>query len=67
MFDKLKAALDGKKTYLIALFILLGVAVEKLGGIDIPGFDPGQDWLGYVLGAIGLGTLRAGVTKSGPA
>lgn len=53
----------GKRTYIIVVFFLIGVALEKLVGFDIPGFDPGQDWLAYVLGALGLGGLRAAVSK----
>lgn len=62
---KLQDILSGKKTYIIVAIGLLAVAAEKIGGIDIPGFDPGSDWLGYVLGLLGIGAVRAGVTKSG--
>lgn len=55
--------LQGKKTYIIAAVLLILVVIEKAIGIDIPGFDPGEDWLGYILGALGLGTLRAGIGK----
>ena len=55
--------LAGKKTYIIAAFLALGVALEKLAGIDIPGFDPGADWLNYILAAAGLSSLRAGLAK----
>jgi hypothetical protein len=60
-------ALEGRKTYVIVALGILCVLAEKFAGIDIPGFDPGSDWLGYIMGLLGLGTLRAGVTKSGPA
>lgn len=50
--------LSGKKTYVIAIAtgILAGLQAY---GIVIP------DYVYALLGAIGLGTLRAGVTKSG--
>jgi hypothetical protein len=30
-------------------------------GIDLLGIDVSTDWLSHVLGALGLGTLRAGI------
>jgi len=30
--------------------------------IDVPGVDVGSDWLSQVLVALGLGTLRAGLS-----
>ena len=52
--------LTGYKTYVIAALILLCVFAEKILGFDIPGFEVGDDWLAFVLGALGLGTARAG-------
>lgn len=57
-------ALQGKKTYIIAALVVVLVGIEKFAGIDVPGFDPGQDWLAFILGALGLSSLRAGVAKS---
>jgi hypothetical protein len=54
---------DGYKTYLAALAIVLCVVVEAGFGIDIPGFDVSQDWLGWLLAAFGLGGLRSAITK----
>jgi len=54
---------QGYRTYIVVAVFLLCVAVEKLLGIDIPGFDLGQNWLETVLGALGLGTLRAALGK----
>jgi hypothetical protein len=51
----------GYRTYIVAGTLLLAVIVEKGLGIDVPGIDVGADWLTHILGAIGLGTLRAGV------
>lgn len=64
IITKIRAVLDGAKTYIIAAILVLGVIAEKGLGFDIPGFDVGADWMTVVLGALGLGTLRAGVAKS---
>lgn len=50
----------GYRTYIIAAVLVL--VVEKGLGIDVPGVDVGSDWLTHVLAALGLGTLRAGIT-----
>ncbi|MFM8700007.1 MAG: hypothetical protein ACKOC1_01215 [Hyphomicrobiales bacterium] len=42
--------------------LVLVVVVEKGLGIDVPGVDVGSDWLTQILAALGLGTLRAGIT-----
>ena len=52
----------GYRTYIIAAVLVLVVAVEKGLGIDVPGVDVSSDWLTHVLAALGLGTLRAGIT-----
>lgn len=54
----------GYRTYIIAVTLVLVVLVEKGLGIDVPGVEVGSDWLTYVLGALGLGTLRAGVAST---
>ena len=56
--------LNGYKTYLVALFVVLGVVMSKLFGWDIPGFHPGDNWMDYVLAAAGLGAMRHGVSKT---
>ena len=53
----------GYRTYIIAAVLVLVVVVEKGLGIDVPGVDVGPDWLTLVLGALGLGTLRAGIAS----
>lgn len=60
---KAPAILEGKKTYILIVIFILGVIAEKAFGWDVPGFEPGPDWLQQILGAIGLGTLRASVGK----
>lgn len=60
---KSPAVLEGKKTYILITIFILGVVAEKALGWDVPGFDPGPDWLQQILGAIGLGTMRAAVGK----
>ncbi len=55
--NDLLEALKGKKTYLItALVVILG-ALQGLDVFIMP------DWSWPIIGAIGLGTLRAGVNK----
>ena len=49
--------LKGKKTYIIALVVGLLAAAQSLG-------YPIPDWVYAILGAAGLGTLRAGVSNS---
>jgi hypothetical protein len=56
-------ALKGKKTYGIVAIFLLCVAAEKLVGLDIPGFQVGNDWLQMTLAMLGIGTLRAGISQ----
>ena len=51
--------LSGKKTYIIAVLAGIVVAVQSLGYIDN---DMATTILGF-LGAGGLATLRAGVSK----
>ena len=52
----------GYRTYIIAAVLMLVVVVEKGLGFDVPGIDVGTDWLSHVLAALGLGTLRAGLS-----
>ncbi|MCA3647231.1 MAG: hypothetical protein INF17_13135 [Methylobacterium sp.] len=52
----------GDRTYIIAAVLVLVVVVEKGLGIDVSGVDVGPDWLTHLLAALGLGTLRAGIT-----
>lgn len=54
-------ALKGKKTYLVVAIFLVCVAIEKLAGIDIPGFAVENNWLEMTLAMLGIGTLRAGI------
>lgn len=58
--DALMTWLDGKKTYLTALVILICGVLAGFG-ITVP------EYVWGALAAIGLGFLRVGVTKSGPA
>ena len=62
--DKIKGFMSGYRTYAIVAIGLLCVAAETLLGIDIPGFDTGGNWLEYVMGLLGLGTVRAGVAAA---
>jgi len=63
--NSLVNVLKGKKTYIIAVVLVLIVICEKVLGIDIPGAEvvnPGE----YILAALGISSLRAGIDKSGP-
>lgn len=57
--------LEGKKSYIIAAMVLLMVAVEKGLGIDVPGVVVDDNWMLVVANALGLGSLRAGISKLG--
>ena len=56
-------ALKGKKTYLVVAIFLVCVAIEKLGGIDIPGFNVDGNWLEMTLAMLGIGGIRAGIAN----
>lgn len=61
------AALGGKKTYIVAAVAVLYAVVFI--GLDLDGNPSVPDWgaaFAYILAALGLSGLRAGVTKSGP-
>lgn len=55
--------LKGKKTYVVAAAVLLIAVLEGIVGIDIPGAEVTNP-LPYILAALGLGALRAGVSKT---
>lgn len=66
--DKLLAllkldALQGYRTYVIAATLIVLVLIEKGAGIDLPGVDFGDDWLAFILAALGLGAARAKYTE----
>lgn len=54
-------SLAGKKTYLVVGIFLVCVAIEKLGGIDIPGFNVDGNWLEMTLAMLGIGGVRAAI------
>ena len=54
--------LSGRKTYLVAALMGVLAMARTLGWLDEQSY---QTVLGLLAG-LGLGTLRAGVTKSGP-
>lgn len=55
--------LQGYKTYIVAAAVVMIALCEGVLGIDIPGAEMQQDWVNYVLGALGFSALRAGVGK----
>lgn len=52
----------GYRTCIIAVALVLVALVEKGLGIDVPVVDVRSEWFTHVLAALGLGTLRAGIT-----
>jgi len=63
----MKEFLSGKKTYVVALVAILYAVVFI--GLDLDATPSVPNWneaFVYILAALGLGGLRAGVTKSGP-
>ena len=66
MIHDLRTALSGRKTHIVAAIAVLLGLLEGAFGIDIPGVDIGDDWVGYILGGLGFSTLRLGVAKSAP-
>lgn len=49
--------LEGKKSYLVAAAAAVVALLQGGFGVEIP------EWLGYILGALGISTLRAGIAK----
>lgn len=62
----LRAAIQGRKTYIIAALIVAVGVCEGVLGIDLPAIEVGNDWLAWVLNGLGLSTLRAGISKAAP-
>lgn len=56
ILEKIGAALQGKKTYIVAVLTAIGAALVVLG-IPIPEFV----W--PILGALGLGAVRSAIEK----
>lgn len=57
--------MDGKKTYIIAAVAVAMTLAELFLNVDIPGFNAGGDPVGFILAALGLGTVRHAVAKGG--
>ena len=58
--NKLTTLLQGKKTYIVVLVAIVFNTLVQLGYID-PSY---VEYVNIILAALGLGALRAGVTKS---
>jgi len=54
---------DGYKTYFVALTIVMIGVGEGLLGVDIPGVEVGNDWMAYIIGGLGLGSVRSAIQK----
>ena len=55
--ENLIELLKGKKTYIVAIAILILGGLQGLGVFVVP------EWAWPILGALGLTTIRAGVNK----
>ena len=56
MLEKLGALLQGKKTYIIAVLIGIGAALQYAGYV-VP------EYVYAILAALGLGAVRSGIEK----
>jgi hypothetical protein len=59
---QLKIWLAGKKTYIVSTILVI-LSLLKLMGVDVPGVEL-KDPLQTLLEGLGLGTLRAGLSKN---
>lgn len=55
--------LQGKKTYVVAVVVVVIGVTEGLLGIDVPGVFVGPDWLTWILTGLGLSSFRAAIGK----
>lgn len=56
--------LSGYKTYIAAFGLALVGVLEGILAIDVPGVTLDQNWMLVLLGALGLGGLKAAITKA---
>ena len=56
---------SGYRTYLVSALLILIVVLKKWFGIEIPGVTVEENWLHQILTALGLSTLRAGISAQG--
>lgn len=56
---KVKSILEGKKTYIVIIVAIVFNTLVQLGYVD-PSY---VEYVNIVLAALGLGALRAGVSK----
>ena len=54
--------LKGWKVKGLSVGFIIMVALEKVLGVDIPGFDPGSQWLTEIWAALGVFAARDTVT-----
>lgn len=59
LFNKVRLALEGKKTYLVAF---VGALLNLLVAFNVLSVE-NLEQINVLLGALGLATLRAGVNK----
>jgi len=58
--QKIRTLLEGKKTYIVVIVAIIFNSLVQLGYVDYSYVE----YVNIVLAALGLGALRAGVTKS---
>lgn len=55
--------INGNKTYIVMFMVAAIAIVEGVIGIDIPGAEMQDNWIEYVLGAAGVGSIRHAIAK----
>jgi len=54
---------DGSKTYITMAAVALIAVLEGYLGIDVPGAEMQENWVEYILGAMGVGSIRHAIQK----
>lgn len=61
MLKGLVDKVSGWKLHGIAFGWIALTLVEKIGGLDIPDFDPGENWVNGIFAALGVSAFRSTV------
>lgn len=54
---------DGSKTYITMAMVAIIAILEGYMGIDVPGAEMQDNWVEYILGAMGVGSIRHAISK----
>lgn len=54
---------DGSKTYITMAAVAIIAILEGYMGIDVPGAEMQDNWVEYILGAMGVGSIRHAIQK----